>query len=315
MLMCDLLKMFAVGICWSWSVSLDQVIWRLKRDQYQGLARYEKVSRVADFLNWRLKLEFYPKGYKHDNAELATMKPRFIAYAVSMEEVLATMSFSSKVGGRSPLSVDGALLDNPAAIDAENVELAVELHEVDGYRLQEVLNVAKSKFEKENTARKDAEAMAKSLAVELDSEKKCRQESSAEANGLGEEVKRLQAMISDTTTQASERASRATRAVVTIQSKWRQVFTQRQIQRERAERDRRVKRMKFVEAIRCLQRLWRLKKKRCERRWLREQKVCSEAETQYDAILVHMPLLQWRFLSFDFVEGLRCWPAFFFQRP
>ena len=99
---------------------------------------------------------------------------------------------------------------------------------------------------------------------------------------------RLRALIHAASHQATNRVCHLTRSALKIQSKWRQVMVQQQFQRGRAETERRRKQAKFIKAITVLQCLWRLGRKKCERRWLRAQKGCSETETPYDAILVHL---------------------------
>jgi len=146
-------------------------------------------------------------------------------------------------------------------IKDEDLEIVIELYQVDRQPMRDVLpRLLKSELDIEQTNRKDAEA----------------------------ESDRLRALIHAASNQATNRVCHLTRSALKIQAKWRQVMVHHQFQRDRAETDRRLKQAKFVKAITVLQCLWRLRRKKCERRWLRAQKGCSETETPYDAILVHL---------------------------
>lgn len=94
-----------------------------------------------------------------------------------------------------------------------------------------------------------------------------------------------------------------TGSAVKIQAKWRQVLTRRRFLRERDETDRRLRQAKRVRAILCLQTLWRLKQKKCQRRWLHAQNGCSNTETPYDAILAFDSLAE--FLKEGKIEFLQ----------
>ena len=176
---------------------------------------------------------------------------------------------------------------------ANATRLAVELETEKSSRQESEANATRLavELETEKSCRGESEAEAQRLAVELETEKSCRGESEAEAQRLAAEVDRCHALIAAESHQAAERECRLTGSVVKIQAKWRQVLTRRWFLQERSERAWRRKQAKRVRAILCLQSLWRLKQKKCQRRWLRAQNGCFNAETPYDAILACMTLL------------------------
>ena len=177
--------------------------------------------------------------------------------------------------------------------EANATRLAVELETEKSSRQESEANATHLavELETEKSCRGESEAEAQRLAVELETEKSCRGESEAEAQRLAAEVDRCHALIAAESHQAAERECRLTGSVVKIQAKWRQVLTRRWFLQERSERAWRRKQAKRVRAILCLQSLWRLKQKKCQRRWLRAQNGCFNAETPYDAILACMTLL------------------------
>lgn len=138
---------------------------------------------------------------------------------------------------------------------------------------------------------KDASALPELLLKSHLQKTKALRAAEGEATRLAAEVDRCHALINAGSHQAAERDCRLTGSAVKIQAKWRQVSTRRRFLRERDETDRRLRQAKRVRAILCLQSLWRLKQKKCQRRWLHAQNGCSNTETPYDAILACMALL------------------------
>ena len=170
--------------------------------------------------------------------------------------------------------------------EGKDVEIVIHFARLPPNSLKDPLPelLLKSQLDKETKALRAAEGEAKRLDGEL-------QESEAKAERLAAEVDRCHALINAGSHQAAERECRLTSSVVKIQAKWRQVLTRRRFLRERDETDRRLRQAKRVRAILCLQSLWRLKQKKCQRRWLHAQNGYSNTETPYDAILDCMALL------------------------
>ena len=210
-------------------------------------------------------------------------------------------------------SEQNLFLNDSSKIEKEEIQIVANVVEIDDKsisdlvksqldaekRLKEAAETIGQLMEKEQIVRKHAEA-------EADKEKGCRQESEAKVERLAAEVDRLQTLMNAGSDQAAERECHLTRSAVKIQSKWRQVSTRWQVLRERSERDWRLQQAKRVRAISCLQSLWRLKQKKCQRRWLRAQNGCFNAETPYDAVLASMTLLT--SISFTIIFGCFCSP-------
>ena len=149
----------------------------------------------------------------------------------------------------------------------------------------------RGELDQEKGSRQSSEAHAMRLGGELETEKSARHELEAETKRLAAEVDRCHALIAAGSDQAAERECRLTRSATKIQAKWRQLSAKWHVQREQFEKGRRLKQEKRVRAISCLQSLWRLKQKKCQRRWLYAQNGFSNTETPYDAILVCTALL------------------------
>eukprot|EP00435_Cladocopium_sp_Y103_P037120 s348_g9.t1 len=230
-----------------------KVIWWLPNWELQGVSHDECVSRHVDFLDLQLKPRVYPKGCGQFN------RPVVLLENVDTAELQVRVSINGWVAFTQHIPRDGHLQrEYHSEIKDEDLEIVIELYQVDRQPMRDVLpRLLKFELDKEQKGRKDAEA----------------------------ESDRLRALVHATSNQAANRVCHLTRSALKIQSKWRQVMVQHQLQRDRAETDRRLKQAKFVKAITFLQCLWRLRRKKCERRWLRAQKGCGEAETPYDAIL------------------------------
>eukprot|EP00435_Cladocopium_sp_Y103_P049230 s2994_g14.t1 len=294
----------------------DKVTWILKGEDCKGYSHKESIETRVDglgSLGLDLQLQFFPKG--------DTEESRFGFWLASSRELEVDVCINS--GGMAKIKIGKDRLNSPCQPKPEDctdwqikegdVEIEIFLRRIDGHPANESVLawLLRDEWEKEVRLKQAAQK-------ELSEEKKQRQ--IAEAHS-----KRFDALLKATSDRATERACRFSRSAakiqsqwrraesdrrlkqaklaaerkcqlirstVKIQAKWRQVFTQRQVKREREETNRRLKQVKLVEAVASLQRLWRLKKKRRERRWLAEQNGRFEVSTPYDAILAFDSLAQ-----------------------
>eukprot|EP00435_Cladocopium_sp_Y103_P026848 s1653_g6.t1 len=258
-----------------------QVIWRVPAAECSRVARDQWLSRDVDFLGVQLKLELYPKGcQQHSSASRAVLRL----------ENPANARLTCRVTWNE-LHTDDACVGTDyyqqyhSEINGTDVQITIELVCLNGkYWSDSLIGFMECELDKEKRSREIAQGDAQRLGAELAKEKKCREESEAEIN-------RLQTLIAAGGHHATERARRLARSAVRIQAKWRQVLTRRWVLRERSEKDRRLKQAKRVRTITVLQRLWRLKQKKCQCRWL-QAKNGSEVQTPYDAILAFHSLAQ-----------------------
>lgn len=161
-------------------------------------------------------------------------------------------------------------------------EIVIDIYRINGQNFSVLLpELLKTALAKEKADRRGAESKAQQMSLHLDEAKAEAEQLAAELNtqkasreAAEMEKSQLSALICAGSNQAAQRNCRLTRSAVRIQSKWRQVLVQGRYQRQRAQRDWQSKQLKLVAAITSLQRLWRLKQKRRELRWLPVGMVC-----------------------------------------
>lgn len=256
-----------------------KVIWRLRWDEFNLCDEEDYMYERFTVYGLDCSLVFRPMFYFH-----LDVAGEFEVHAViNGEEFTLTQNKRQVSPNRVPAGKD--------------VEIVIHFVRLAPNSLTDALPklLLKSHLQKTKALRA-AEGEAKRLDGEL-------QESEAETKRLAAEVDRCHALINAGSHQAAERECRLTGSAVKIQAKWRQVLTRRRFLRERDETDRRLRQAKRVRAILCLQTLWRLKQKKCQRRWLHAQNGCSNTETPYDAILAFDSLAE--FLKEGKIEFLQ----------
>lgn len=256
-----------------------KVIWRLRWDEFNLCDEEDYMYERFTVYGLDCSLVFRPMFYFH-----LDVAGEFEVHAViNGEEFTLTQNKRQVSPNRVPAGKD--------------VEIVIHFVRLAPNSLTDALPklLLKSHLQKTKVLRA-AEGEAKRLDGEL-------QESEAETKRLAAEVGRCHALINAGSHQAAERECRLTGSAVKIEAKWRQVLTRRRFLRERDETDRRLRQAKRVRAILCLQTLWRLKQKKCQRRWLHAQNGCSNTETPYDAILAFDSLAE--FLKEGKIEFLQ----------
>lgn len=256
-----------------------KVIWRLRWDEFNLCDEEDYMYERFTVYGLDCSLVFRPMFYFH-----LDVAGEFEVHAViNGEEFTLTQNKRQVSPNRVPAGKD--------------VEIVIHFVRLAPNSLTDALPklLLKSHLQKTKALRA-AEGEAKRLDGEL-------QESEAETKRLAAEVDRCHALINAGSHQAAERECRLTGSAVKIEAKWRQVLTRRRFLRERDETDRRLRQAKQVRAILCLQTLWRLKQKKCQRRWLHAQNGCSNTETPYDAILAFDSLAE--FLKEGKIEFLQ----------
>lgn len=280
---------------------MPQVTWRLQGEECRQVGRGLFIPTEVNFLGLHLQLRFYPGASPFLQIESPAEKLEIeVPSRIALQDKKVIEQGSSNSWFTS------------FETDLEVVTIVIHILKKDGVPMSEVLpKLLVSKMQK------DAECMEKETAA--------RRVAEAEAKRMTAENRHLSALVNAGSDQAAQRACHLIRSAVKIQSKWRQVFTQQRLHRERARKDQQLKALhaavmiqskwrqvfarqwlqrelaqrkwefkyvKTVAAMTSLQRLWRLKQKTCERRWLRAQQGCSESETPYDGILVFNDLIR-----------------------
>ena len=258
-----------------------KVIWRLQGDAVKACGQGDGLLQNINVYGFQFMAFYHPR----DSAKAS----RFWFHLDMEREFEVNVAIKGKNFTCKRSSEDMYFSPPP---EGEDVEIVIRLVRLAPDSLEDASpELLKFQLALETKALRTAEGEAKRLGGELEIEKSARQESEAETKRLAAEVGRCHALIAAGSQHAAERECRLTRSATKIQAKWRQLCTKWHVQREQFEIGRRLKQEKRVRAISCLQSLWRLKQKRCQRRWLRAQNGCSDTETPYDAILASMTLL------------------------